>query len=97
MALISNSEIAANKYFKRKKYSIFEEIIISINEGITKTEERFYHLTLKRLNLKPEETLFIDDKQYCVDVANKVGMNVILFKNITQLKRALKTYGIQII
>lgn len=94
LALISNSEIAANKYFRRKKYSIFEHIIISINENIIKTEERFYHLTLKRLHLQPEEVLFIDDKQYCIKVAKAVGMNVILFKNAAQLKRTLKKYDI---
>jgi FMN phosphatase YigB (HAD superfamily) len=41
-------------------------------------------------NLKPEECLFIDDKQENISGAKRMGITGILFTNATETKRKIK-------
>ncbi|MBI2004065.1 HAD-IA family hydrolase [Candidatus Pacearchaeota archaeon] len=90
LVLITNSEIPATNYFKRKNYNIFSKIFVSININMIKTEKQFYKYLLKKLKVRSEEALLVDDKTYCTSIAKSVGINTILFKNGRQLKRDLK-------
>ncbi len=49
---------------------------------------------LKELDAKPEECLFVDDRKKNIDVAKKMGMNVILFKTNKELFAEFRRYGI---
>ncbi len=53
-------------------------------EGIAKPDARIYQRTLMRLGVQPEETMFVDDKESNVDVAQRLGIHAIHFKNTTQ-------------
>ena len=59
-----------------KKYSFlnqFDDLIISGKEKLVKPDAQIYKLAIKRFNLIPEETIFIDDKKENIDAANKLG------------------------
>jgi putative hydrolase of the HAD superfamily len=43
------------------------------------------------LNIKPEESIFIDDLQVNCDVANRVGIKTILAKNPEQIIQDLSS------
>lgn len=67
--------------FLRKKpvYRHFDEEIISCEVGLVKPEREIYELLLTRYGLRPEETIFIDDRQENVDAAAELGITPFLF------------------
>lgn len=54
-----------------------------------KPEEKIYRILFDSYNLNPEECVFIDDMPANVEVARKMGMKAILFKNYEQAERDL--------
>ena len=70
-------------------YSIVDGYIVSAVEKLKKPDEAIYQLLCRRYRLKPEECLFIDDKQVNVEAASHVGMQSILFRDYSTLKRKL--------
>ena len=69
-----------NKLFKK-----FNPVIVSCKVGIRKPNPKIYQLTLKKLKLKPEECLFIDNQKWNLLPAKELGIKTILFKNNKQL------------
>jgi len=65
-------------------YDGFDEVVLSYEVGMRKPEPEIYILTAKRLNLKPEECLFVDDAEENLAPAKELGMKTILFKNPKQ-------------
>ena len=95
VGFLSNTEESPRKYFYELGYDkIFDEIIFSCDEGIVKPDPAIYHLILERLNMKPEETLFIDDKKENTDAAQELGMNVITYVTSEQAIQELGKFGI---
>lgn len=64
------------------------------NEVIKKPDIRFFTSFLDKHNLKPENVIFIDDKQLNISAAQKVGIHTIHFKNAKELRNKLIEYGI---
>ena len=58
-----------------------------------KPEIQAYRFVMKKTGLKPNEILFIDDKTRNVKPAKTLGWNVIVYRNFTQIKKELKTFG----
>jgi len=71
-------------------YVRFPLLVLSNKVGMIKPDKKMYELTLRKLGVKRDEAVFIDDKQYIVDGASKSGYKMILFKNAKQLERDLK-------
>jgi len=69
-------------------------VTISAEVGLRKPDPRIYQLTLRRLQLEPGETLFIDDKVRNVEGARVLGMEGILFESPAQLQRELLERGL---
>lgn len=88
-ALLSNTEIPAMNCFSTQRYNMFSELIFSCREGTRKPEKKIYEIAIKRLRVKSEETVFIDDSEEYVNGAKTVGLNVILFKSSEQVKKEL--------
>lgn len=57
----------------------FSLIQITSEVNLTKTDPNFYIKALEALNLKPNNTLFIDDMQSYLDVAAKLGIKTQLY------------------
>jgi epoxide hydrolase-like predicted phosphatase len=67
-----------------KKWKIvdaFDVVVISSEVKLLKPDPRIYQLTLKRLHVKPEEAIFIDDTEKNVLGAQALGIHGILFKD----------------
>ncbi len=78
--------------YKKEKYQLdkyFEEIVTSYEEGIKKPDVKIFNIAIERFQIKPQETLFIDDKERNLKPARELGFNTILFKNKEQLKQDL--------
>ena len=64
--------------------------------GHRKPDREIYEKVLKRIKMKPQETVFIDDVPKFVRGAKRVGMRAIRFRNKKQLVRDLKKLGVRI-
>jgi len=95
-ALLSNAEAATMEYFHRQGYDMFDVLIFSCAEGTKKPEREIYELTLERLGIKANESVFIDDRQRCIEGAKAVGLNTILFGSAEQVKKELSRLRVKI-
>jgi epoxide hydrolase-like predicted phosphatase len=80
-----------------KKWKIidaFDVLVISSEVKLLKPDPRIYQLTLKRLHLEPQETIFIDDTEKNVLGAQALGIHGILFKDsretIAQIEKIIQ-------
>ena len=74
---------------------IFDKILVSQSYCTRKPEIRFYKIALKEFNVKPNETIFIDDKLRNIIPARLLGINCIEYSNIKQLKKELLEYYVK--
>ncbi|MFL0266640.1 HAD family hydrolase [Candidatus Clostridium radicumherbarum] len=72
-------------------FNLFDGRIISYEINLLKPEKEIYNKLLKTYNLKPEETLFIDDMIENIAAADKLRINTILFSNAESLRETLKS------
>jgi len=74
---------------KYKELKLFEKIIWSYEIGQIKTDAGTFEKVLDMLEIKAEETLFIDDNARYIDNANSAGINTILFTSAKELEKEL--------
>jgi epoxide hydrolase-like predicted phosphatase len=84
----SNAREALERKFKLSQY--FDLQVFSSEVGLAKPDARIYQLILYRLNLYPEQALFLDDKFANVDAARLVGMQGIHHQDNNQTIAAIK-------
>lgn len=96
-ALLSNVR-KSQAQIKRKLgfYELFHPSVLSYEINIRKPDPKAYHYLLNKLNLPPQEVLFIDNKTDNIATAKSLGMDAILFENTPQLIEALKARGINV-
>jgi putative hydrolase of the HAD superfamily len=96
LAILSNSDpLNSRGYTQKGWYGPFDPLILSHEIGILKPDRRIYDILLQRLGLPPEECVFIDDQQPCLDTAAQLGMKTILYSSVQQLEEELKKMGIE--
>lgn len=82
---------------KRQKGNLdklFDVVYSSADLKSAKPEKKAYLKTLGSLKAKPEETIFIDDRERNVLAAEKLGIKSFVFKDIEQLKKDLSKINI---
>jgi putative hydrolase of the HAD superfamily len=86
--------------YLQQKYDFLKNFtggIFSHKVHKTKLDETdVFKLVLKMTGEKPENVVYIDDKEEYVKLAEKLGMNAIWFKNPEQLKSGLRKLGINL-
>ncbi len=93
--IFSDSNPIHQRYLKKN----FKELFIIANKCFL--NKRKYYLksfreVLREINQKPQNTLFIDDKEKEIEKARKLGMKGILFRNSKQLISDLRKLDIKI-
>ncbi len=58
-----------------------------------KPDPAIYHHVIDALGVRPEEALFLDDRQENVLSAEAVGLQGIIFRSVSQLQQELETRG----
>jgi epoxide hydrolase-like predicted phosphatase len=95
VVMISNiTEISKNVNKKRKIFPYFSPAILSCDVKSIKPQKRIFEIALQKINLKPEECVFIDDRKELLQTPQKMGFKTINFKNTQQLTRDLKKLDI---
>jgi putative hydrolase of the HAD superfamily len=73
--------------------SQFDQLTWSCELGVVKPDPAIYLHTIKKLNVKPEQALFIDNLQKNIAGAEEVGLRAALFENVEQLQSDLARRG----
>lgn len=68
----------------------FDMMIISAEVGVAKPDQRIFRLTLDRLGVAAEESIFVDDFQRNVEAAQSAGIKAIRFKTAHQVRDELE-------
>ena len=75
-------------------FSLIDNIVVSGEVKQLKPNPEIFHTLLNKYNLKPGESLFIDDNIKNVEGAKAVGINAIRFENAQKLKEDLEALNI---
>ena len=95
-AILSNigDTVLANMLREHQWLARFDVHVWSYQLRMAKPDAAIYLHTLKQLGTRPEETLFVDDKQVNIEAAQSLGMKGILFTNADQLCADLRAQGL---
>jgi putative hydrolase of the HAD superfamily len=97
MATINN-EILELNVFRIEKFSlrgIFPVFFSSCFLGIRKPDEAIYRTALQVTQRKPEECLFIDDREVNLECPRELGLDTILFRDPKQFQSELRQMGVE--
>jgi epoxide hydrolase-like predicted phosphatase len=67
-------------------------VVYSHEEGCRKPDPRFYRIVCERLDVAPDEAVFLDDREMCVGGARALGMKAIRFSDNEQAIRELEAH-----
>jgi putative hydrolase of the HAD superfamily len=93
-AILSNAWPGTREVFteRLKLDQAVDEMIISAEEGVAKPDPRIYQIAISRLEVQPEESVFVDDLAENVQGAQAFGMQGIQFKSTQQAIADVKRY-----
>jgi putative hydrolase of the HAD superfamily len=72
----------------------FDTLVWSYQLHIAKPDPEIYLYTLQQLGTRPDETVFLDDKQINVDAALGLGIKAIKFSDVETLRGELIATGL---
>ncbi len=97
LGLISNDSSRWSKYLRDKfdlnKY--FDAISISGDLKVQKPDEKIYTRTLEILQVEPSESIYVDDREFNLEAAERLGMDYILFngRKVVYQGRSVEDFG----
>jgi putative hydrolase of the HAD superfamily len=90
LAVLSNSPPGLTRWLDSWRIlDLFHVVFCSGDEGIVKPDPRAFAQTLERLEVKPEEAIFIDDTPEHVDAARALGLRAVVFTTAERLEEDL--------
>ena len=95
-AVLSNTEIPAMQYFYQLQYDMFDVLVFSCAKRMKKPEREIYELTVERLGVAVEQSVFIDDRLEYIKGAKQAGLKTILFRSIEQVKTELAKLNVKV-
>lgn len=69
---------------------LFDSVILSGELGIQKPDPRIFQASLSQLGVEADEAIFIDDREFYLEGAKKVGLSTIQYKSFLQFKGQLE-------
>ena len=88
--------LSKDNLVKPKMTKPFEVILVSCDVKIRKPDLKFYKLAVKKLKTKASEIIFIDNREWNLRPAQKLGMKTILFLDNEQCIKELRKLGVSI-
>lgn len=73
-------------------FKLLDGQIISSDEKVIKPEPEIYHRLFDKFNIKPEESIFADDRAENIEGGRRLGMEGIVFTDAKQYERALRKH-----
>ncbi len=81
---------------KNRLDEIFDVIVTSYDAKLAKPDIKIFEIMIKKIGLKPEECVYVDDMEKNMVPSLKIGMHSILYTGLGQLKKELKNLGIKV-
>lgn len=72
-----------------KKEKLFDDIVLSSDVGLAKPDPKIFELAVKRLGLKADECVMVDDRSVNIESAKSIGIHGIIFLSNDQVKADL--------
>ncbi len=97
MAALNNEPAELNEY-RVRQFNLrrtFAAFFSSCYVGARKPNLPIYEMALNVTQRRPEECLFVDDREVNLEPARRLGMITILFQNAVQLEADLRKLGIE--
>ena len=96
VALLSNTTKVDFDFLIKnlKEFPLFDAVTLSFELGFVKPEKEIFIDLLNKLNLKPNECVFIDDIKEYSDVASKLGIHGIHYTSYENLIKELKKLNV---
>lgn len=82
--------LSKDALMSKKDTKGFFPIVVSCDVGVRKPNPKIYKMVIKKLGLKASEILFVDNQKWNLIPAEKLGMQVLLFKENKKLIKDLK-------
>lgn len=85
-ALLSNAWGGARQVLTEKYNALypFDVIVYSAEVGLAKPDAAIYQLTLQKLGVQPQESIFVDDFIQNVEAAQALGIHAVRFLHAAQ-------------
>ena len=83
-------------FYEKEKafFARFRDIVVSGEVKLLKPDAAIYYLALDRFRLRPDEALFVDDRQINIAGAELIGMKGHLFTDAAGLRARLVAEGL---
>jgi putative hydrolase of the HAD superfamily len=75
-------------------YDLFDHVTLSFEVKAMKPSKKIYQDALKKLKMKPDACVFIDDVKEYADAASDMGMRGVQYTSHDQLLTALRELGV---
>lgn len=97
IAILSNATTGLRKELQDLGiHQHIDEIVISGEIGFQKPHKEAFDVVFQKLNVLPQEVVFIDDAPKSLEKAGEIGYIPILFRGNNKLKEDLKELGISL-
>lgn len=97
LGLISNQTSWLSDLEKKYQFKKFFDILVVSNEvSLQKPNKEIFNLFIKKVRVKPNEIIFIDDSLNYKEATESVGINFIHFKTPKDLKSEIKRYNLKL-
>lgn len=92
LALLSNHGKEWIEHLEKKYdfHQLFDAVSYSFSDKVAKPDKRAFEIILRKLNAKPDECLFVDDKIKNIQAAEALGIKSIQFENADKLDASLR-------
>ena len=97
--LLSNIHPAMITYLRENFdwLELFDFKTFSAEVRLIKPDAAIYEHTLRGLGVRPEEALFVDDREVNVQAARDLGIRAVQFRSVEKLREDLKGIGFSIL
>jgi len=96
LVLCSNTDVERFGFVKKRfpEVLFFDKYVVSYEVGFMKPHPRMYEVSLEEAGTRPEESVFIDDREENTIAAEKLGLQTVLLNPDTNLRHELQQIGI---
>lgn len=75
---------------EKEEQELFDDMVFSFAHGFAKPDPRIFKIACERLNVEPQEAVFIDDINDFCKAAEGTGMKSLNYKDFDQMKKDLE-------
>lgn len=83
-------------YFGTDIKNLFDQVVISSKVGLLKPDKKIYELILRRLGVKAEESILVDDAEEYLEGAKILRITPVFFTHNKKLRKDLEKLGIDL-